>query len=117
MVNKTHKRLRNIVLLAIALGLAAGVGVATGSIPGSDGVIHGCYNKVGGGLRVIDTGTTSGCNRSETRAELESDRAAGVFGAARADWAGGRERHQRHERHQWGKWLRGGHRVERVHHG
>ena len=66
MVNKTHKRLRNIVLLAFALGLAAGVGVATGAIPGSDGAIHGCYTKVGGVLRVIDTGTTSGCTRFET---------------------------------------------------
>jgi hypothetical protein len=56
------------------LGLAAGVlvtvgggaGLAIASIPGSDGVIHGCYlNKIGT-LRVIDPGAGQKCASVET---------------------------------------------------
>jgi hypothetical protein len=36
--------------------LALGGGVALATIPGSGGVIRGCYGKLGGALRVIDTG-------------------------------------------------------------
>jgi hypothetical protein len=45
--------------------LVAGVGIAVGgiayaSIPDSGGVIHGCYNKANGVLRVIDSGKSCG---------------------------------------------------------
>jgi hypothetical protein len=40
----------SLVAMIVALG-----GVAWASIPDASGVIHGCYNKSGGALRVIDT--------------------------------------------------------------
>lgn len=47
-----HKR-----LVASGAGLAALLvcGVALATIPGSDGVIRGCYTKSNGALRVVDT--------------------------------------------------------------
>ena len=38
----------------VLLGVCGGVALAT--IPGAGGVIHGCYAKLGGALRVIDNG-------------------------------------------------------------
>ena len=52
-----------VVALAAAALVAAGVAYAT--IPDSAGVIHGCYARSGGSLRVIDAGVTD-CNKSET---------------------------------------------------
>lgn len=55
---------RTITLLAAGLGLLAiGGGVAFATIPGAGGVIHGCYAKLGGAVRVIDTG---GCRANES---------------------------------------------------
>lgn len=48
----------------LVLGAIAG-GVAWATIPGGDGVIHGCYLKSGGTLRVIDASVTS-CKKTET---------------------------------------------------
>jgi hypothetical protein len=46
--------------------ILAGAGaVAYASIPDSIGVIHGCYAKSSGGLRVIDTGSGQHCLPSE----------------------------------------------------
>jgi hypothetical protein len=54
------------VALAIA-GIALVVGgIAYAAIPDGSGVIHGCYQKNQGALRVIDTGTTQTCSSSET---------------------------------------------------
>ena len=39
--------------------------IAYASIPGSDGVIYGCFKKSGGSLRVIDRSVTN-CSRDET---------------------------------------------------
>ena len=47
---------------AIATALVGGI--AWAGIPGGDGVIHGCYQKVVGQLRVINPGT-GGCRPSE----------------------------------------------------
>src|SRR4029450_5112600 len=52
----TSGRVRLAVLGVVRLGLTAG-GIAYASIPGSNGVIHGCYQKLNGQLRVIDPGT------------------------------------------------------------
>jgi hypothetical protein len=53
----------------VALGVAAALfGVATAvqaSIPDSSGVIHGCYQKINGQLRVIDTDKGQACLASE----------------------------------------------------
>jgi hypothetical protein len=47
---------------ALAVGLA---GTAYATIPGGDGVIHSCYAKSGGALRVIDASVTN-CKSGET---------------------------------------------------
>lgn len=53
-------------LIATAAGMVvlAG-GVAVAAIPDSGGIIHGCYGKAFGGLRVIDTAKTSNCGPGE----------------------------------------------------
>jgi hypothetical protein len=56
------RRALSAVLVAAAVALVAG-GIAYASIPDA-GVIHGCYLKSGGGLRVIDSGAS--CRSSET---------------------------------------------------
>jgi len=56
---------RKTIALALAVGtLALGAGIAYATIP-NDGVIHGCYAKSGGSLRVIDANVTN-CKASET---------------------------------------------------
>jgi hypothetical protein len=55
------------VVACIALVVAVG-GVAVASIPDRGGVVHACYQKNGGGLRVIDTagrGFAGKCRKSE----------------------------------------------------
>src|SRR4051812_36224058 len=52
--------------LGLALGgLALAGGVAYATIPDSSGIIHGCYTKSGGALRVIDA-TVTNCKSTET---------------------------------------------------
>jgi hypothetical protein len=60
-------------LRVIAIGAAAGCVLTAGgwftayaSIPDSSGVIHGCYTKASGSLRVIDTGAAATCRVGET---------------------------------------------------
>jgi hypothetical protein len=56
-------------LLAAVAGAVAAMavtgGVALATIPDSGGVIHSCYSKSGGAIRVIDAGVTQ-CAKSET---------------------------------------------------
>jgi hypothetical protein len=56
-------RLTTIAVLAASVTLLAGV--AWASIPDSGGVIHACYARKDGGLRLIDT-ATSACKSTET---------------------------------------------------
>ena len=52
-------------LIAAASAAAASAiagGIAWAAIPGDGGVIQGCYTKVGGVLRVIDTARGQACN-------------------------------------------------------
>jgi hypothetical protein len=52
-------------LMALAVaGVVAG-GIAFATIPDGSGVIHACYTKSGGSLRVIDSSVTS-CGQNET---------------------------------------------------
>jgi hypothetical protein len=44
---------------------AVSAGAAYATIPGGDGLIHGCYTKSGGTLRVIDASVTK-CKSTET---------------------------------------------------
>jgi hypothetical protein len=73
-------RIRIAVLATAAvagLGLAAGIAYAT--IPDS-GVIHGCYQKNDGQLRVIDTQAGAGCRASEQPLDWNEAGAPGPAG-------------------------------------
>lgn len=69
-------RPRRLGVASIALLLAVG-GVAFASIPDSHGVVHACYQKKGGGLRVISSGK---CRKSETSLAWNQQRAQGLQG-------------------------------------
>src|SRR5262252_8472306 len=62
MTTRWDWRVRIGVGLLVACVAAAGIAFAT--IPDSVGVIHGCFNKSGGNLRVIDSSVTS-CGSNE----------------------------------------------------
>jgi len=74
------------VFLALVVGLAAG-GIAYASIPGPDGVIHSCYLKSGGALRVIDS--TGKCKSTETSLNWNQKGATGAKGATGPSGASG----------------------------
>ncbi|GAA1133443.1 hypothetical protein GCM10009630_34520 [Kribbella jejuensis] len=50
-------RKASLVVAATAAIVLGGAGLAYAAIPDSGGVIHACYGKTGGTLRVSDTGT------------------------------------------------------------
>jgi hypothetical protein len=79
--NLSSGRLRLAVLIAFIGGLAI-AGIAYASIPDSNGVIHGCYAKRGGGLRVIDTGAGQSCNAKETPLSWNQSGPTGAIGPA-----------------------------------
>jgi hypothetical protein len=61
-------KLGAVILALVALGAFTAVGVSVAAIPGTDGVIHGCYGSFGGfsgQLRVIDTQAGARCLRQE----------------------------------------------------
>jgi hypothetical protein len=62
--NRLRRRGRRMLILSTMAVLLTGV-IALASIPGPDGVIHGCYKKSGGTLRVIDTTVAQCDNRAE----------------------------------------------------
>jgi hypothetical protein len=64
---------------SIALFLAVG-GVAAASIPGRGGVVHICYQKSGGGLRIIDTAKRGAAGRCSKREHATSWTRQGVRG-------------------------------------
>src|SRR5439155_15299064 len=55
-----------VVALAIVGALLLAGGIAYATIPDSSGVIHGCYQKNQGTLRVIDTDKAQTCASSES---------------------------------------------------
>jgi hypothetical protein len=54
-MNRVPPMLRKGLALGAFLAVLGSVAIATGAIPGADGVIDGCYTKSTGALRVIDT--------------------------------------------------------------
>jgi hypothetical protein len=56
---------RGISLLAVLVVAVVGGGVAYATIPDGKGVIHGCYKKSSGKLRVIDTDAGASCGPAE----------------------------------------------------
>src|SRR5436190_344650 len=75
---KTKTRRRMFVVAAL-IAAAAGAGAAFATIPDGNGVIHGCYQKSGGALRVIDAGVTN-CAQKETSLDWNVKGAAGPQG-------------------------------------
>jgi hypothetical protein len=69
-----------IAFAAVAAALAAG-GIAYAQIPDPSGVIHGCYAKSGGALRVIDNSVTN-CKSTETSLNWNQTGPAGPAGPA-----------------------------------
>src|SRR5215207_5809794 len=65
--------------LLVAAGLAVAAGVAYATIPGQNGVIHGCYNKAGI-LRVIDASAGEACAAGETALEWNQQGPPGAQG-------------------------------------
>ena len=61
---KTRRRSIAVAVIAAAALAVAGIGYAT--IPDSTGVVHGCFQKASGMLRVIDTGAGQTCRSDET---------------------------------------------------
>jgi hypothetical protein len=57
-------RKSSVTVLALTGALAA-VGVGYAAIPGGDGVIHGCYSKLTGQLRIIDAEAGARCTGLE----------------------------------------------------
>jgi hypothetical protein len=68
------------VIAASASALVTAVGVAYATIPDSNGVIHGCYAKNSGALRVIDTGQA--CTTKETGLNWDQTGPAGPQGSS-----------------------------------
>jgi hypothetical protein len=77
MTTKTRFGRRGIAVMVVLAALVA-AGVAYGSIPDSSGVIHGCYLKSGGSLRVIDS--ASKCSSNETSLNWNQQGPAGPQG-------------------------------------
>ena len=67
------------VAAAVAVALLAAAGVAYATIPDGDGVIHGCYSRSGGSLRVIDASVTN-CSKSETSLDWNAQGEQGLQG-------------------------------------
>ena len=65
--------------LTVMLLLVAGVMMIRATIPDAKGVIHACYNRSGGTIRVIDDSVT-GCGANETSLNWDVSGPAGPIG-------------------------------------
>jgi hypothetical protein len=59
------RRSRFAVAIAVAVVLVGVGSIASASIPDARGVLHGCYAKINGALRIIDTGRGQVCSGTE----------------------------------------------------
>jgi hypothetical protein len=78
-VTVTAKKVAAVAVLLPALGLGAGIAYA--SVPGPDGVVHGCYQSSGlgdGALYVIDSGAS--CPTGYTALNWDQTAPAGLAG-------------------------------------
>jgi len=73
------KRKIGLIALVVVGGVLIG-GAAYATIPDASGVIHGCYARSGGALRVIDDGVIN-CSKSETSLNWNVKGPAGPQGA------------------------------------
>jgi hypothetical protein len=65
--------------IAVFLALGGGAYAAVSSIPGPDGVIHGCYSKKNGVLRLVAAGRR--CSRRELAIAFNQTGSAGLRGS------------------------------------
>ena len=72
--------MKRVLMVSLAALLTIG-GVAFASIPGADGVIHGCFAKSTGRLRVINTDRGMDCARGERRLSWNQAGVPGQDGA------------------------------------
>jgi hypothetical protein len=79
MINALGRRGARMLLIATAM-LAGAAGIALATIPGSDGVIDGCYEKRTGILRVIDAQAGKTCLSFETPIRWNQGGPAGPAG-------------------------------------
>lgn len=76
------RRKRLAIATAVAVGaLVVTAGIATASIPDTQNVIHGCYQKNNGQVRVIDSATES-CHPNETAIQWNQTGPQGPTGPA-----------------------------------
>lgn len=61
---RRRRHMRRAACAIATVVVVAGVGIAYASVPGSDGVIHGCYATKGGTLRLVDSATPT-CGKGE----------------------------------------------------
>src|SRR4051794_34094047 len=87
-MERTRRWDRRVLLLAAAVAvLLASVGMATATIPGSGGLISGCYKRTGV-LRVVDSAAAR-CNATETPLSWNQSGPQGLAGATGPDGADG----------------------------
>jgi Collagen triple helix repeat (20 copies) len=87
---RSNGRLRVAVLVCGVLAVTVAVGIATGSIPSSNGTITACYTKDGGNLRIGDGDQTPACDKKkETPLTWNVSGPTGPAGATGATGAAG----------------------------
>jgi hypothetical protein len=79
------------VVLAVAAGALAAAGVSYAFIPDGSGVIHACYDKVSGQVRIYDsqTGKPKGCGSGEVAITWNQRGPSGPSGPAGASGPSG----------------------------
>ena len=70
---------KKLVAVAVVIVAAVAGSAAFAAIPGAGGVIHACYTKSGGSIRVIDAGVTN-CKSTETSLDWNQQGQPGVAG-------------------------------------
>ncbi|HMG33187.1 MAG TPA: hypothetical protein VKM94_04545 [Blastocatellia bacterium] len=70
---------------ATAVLVICGLVLTYATIPDSNGVIHACYNKSGGSIRVIDDSVTK-CSSNETSLSWNVTGPPGPIGPADLTW-------------------------------
>jgi len=78
---KANLSRRGTILGFAALVTLVGVGIGVAAIPGTDGVIHGCYKSQNGQLRVIDPDSRGKCVPSEKALDWNATGPPGAPGA------------------------------------
>jgi hypothetical protein len=79
--SRRRRHLRHAAAAVATIVMVGGAGIAYATIPGSNGVIHGCYDTRSGELRVVDSAESS-CRRGERSIRWNETGPRGPAGAA-----------------------------------